>query len=66
MSLLVIILCFITVGGRFGNLEQRRVGVHVPDLEPGEVDAVGVGLGRAEVVLRDVLQLEHGRGAHLR
>ena len=37
---------------RLGYLEERRVGSHVADLEAREVDAVDVGLGRAQVVLR--------------
>ena len=40
-------------GRRLCDLEQREVGVHVPDLEPGEVDPVDVGLGRAQVILGD-------------
>ena len=44
--------------GRLGYLEEGRVGAHVADLEAREVDAVDVGLGGAQVVLRDASEPE--------
>ena len=41
-----------------GDLEEDGVGLHVPDLEPREVDAECVGLGADEVVVRDLVQSE--------
>ena len=41
------------LGRRLGYLEQGLLGVQVPDLEPGEVDAVDVVLRATEIVLCD-------------
>ena len=46
---------------RLGYLEEGRVGAHVADLEAREVDAVDVGLGRAQVVLRYAPQPARGK-----
>ena len=40
-------------GRGLGDLKKRLLSVQVPDLEPGEVDAVDVVLGSTEIVLRD-------------
>ena len=52
--------CACLSAGGLGDLEERGVGAHVADLEAREVDAVDVGLGRAQVVLRYAPQPEEG------
>ena len=50
--------CACLSAGGLGDLEERGVGAHVADLEAREVDAVDVGLGHAQVVLRDAAEPE--------
>ena len=68
VNILNVDICLATLGRGLGYLEQSLLGVQVPDLEPGEVDAVDIVLGGAEVVLGDRGQLQHlggGHGGHL-
>lgn len=39
-----------TGGWRFGDFKQHRAGLHVSDLEPGEVDVVNVLIAAAQVI----------------
>lgn len=36
--------------GRLSDLKQHRARLHVPDLEPGEVNAVNVFIWAAQII----------------
>ena len=40
----------------FDNLEKHRAGLEVPDLEPGEVDVVHVGIGTAKIIWENTVR----------
>lgn len=53
-----LLTCFICRRG-FGDFKQHCAGLHVSDLEPGEVDVVNVLLWAAQIILCDLLQAKN-------
>lgn len=50
--------CFVC-GWRFGDFKQHRGGLHVSDLEPGEVNVENVLVRVAQIILCDLLQTQN-------
>ena len=56
LPILLPILVLPGAAGGLGDLEEGGRGGDIPDLEPGEVDAVDVCLGGAEVIFCHSIQ----------